>query len=311
MSHHHTVRNDILIHWTGRCIQRDHTALNQQQRKAYIDRLRSSRHGLWMNLDLIKLLHEPNNQNKPFRWPITCFTEIDLESTDRHTQHYGCLGIGFSREFVMKRYGAPVSYVRGMKERDCKGAKDCISPHLLKLLGVLDFLWGETSKPSNISKYEQLIQAIDLEQFMRNEFPDTELTTIGSSSNTGFNRNIFEILLSSIITCAIFAKVMSDKECDNTYQRLDEAEWRIPWKTRIDPDIDPPIKPVNSLQSGKDPIAKITFYASDVKALILPDEGTLKMFRDDQELIDWFGKDRLHLVGTVAKCLDGTYKLPK
>jgi len=31
----------------------------------------------------------------------TCFTEIKLSATNKHTQAYGCLGFGFERSFVI------------------------------------------------------------------------------------------------------------------------------------------------------------------------------------------------------------------
>jgi len=165
-----TVRSDLLVHWTGKCIQRDHEALNQQQRQEYIERLCSVLDaGLWINCMDIEIFHETPNQSMSFPWPATSFTEIKLLEAERHIGYYGCLGFCFTREFVMKRNGAPVLYVRGTKEQESKGASDCISQHFIKLLGVLDFLMRATSNPHHLgyAEFIKFIQDIRLEQFLQ------------------------------------------------------------------------------------------------------------------------------------------------
>ena len=50
---------------------------------------------------------------------MTCFTEIRLSASDVHAQQYGRLGFGFSRRFVIERYGGPVHYIYGgYEDRD-------------------------------------------------------------------------------------------------------------------------------------------------------------------------------------------------
>jgi hypothetical protein len=39
-----------------------------------------------------------------------CFTEIRLSQAEDHSKRYGKLGVGFSREFILKRSGRPVIY---------------------------------------------------------------------------------------------------------------------------------------------------------------------------------------------------------
>jgi hypothetical protein len=44
--------------------------------------------------------------------PLTCFTEIRLSVAETHARRYGLAGIGVGREYVLRRHGGPVHYVR-------------------------------------------------------------------------------------------------------------------------------------------------------------------------------------------------------
>jgi len=115
-------------------------------------------------------------------------------------------------------------------------------------------------------------------------------------------------LLNSVITCAIFVKTMSDKDCKYAYQRLDEAEWRIPWTTNLEKvKVDPRMVNVNPPKSKVKPTARIPFFAKDLKVLILPDECTRKMVCDNQEIMDRVGNERK--ITTIEKCLNGEFDL--
>jgi len=41
-----------------------------------------------------------------------CFTEIKLSLARKHAKRYGSLGLGVDRDFVLKRYGNPVFYIK-------------------------------------------------------------------------------------------------------------------------------------------------------------------------------------------------------
>ena len=302
-----TVRSDLLVHWTGRCIQRDHKALDQPQREKYIKRLcQILDHGLWMTYLHIDIFHEPSDETLSYWWPGTCFTEIKLPQAKRHIGYYGCLGFGFTREFVMKRYGAPVLYVSGTKERKCKGAGDCISPHFFKLLRVLTFFEHKTFDSGHLgyTEFTKFIQDIKLEQFLQDKSLDKRPA-----------ENIFAYLSSSIITCALFVKKMSDEKCENAYQRLDEAEWRIPWTTKLEElKVDPRMVNVNPPLPGvskqTNPAAKIPFCPSDLEVLVLPDECTRKMVLDNHDILNRFGTERPRIISritTVADCLNDKF----
>jgi hypothetical protein len=107
-----TLRSDFLIHWTGRCIQTNYRCLNDTQREQYVDRLLGTlKGGLWMMPTKEEFRLDAGGCLKYNEVPATCFTEIKLSATHKHTQHYGCLGFGFKRSFVIRQCGQPVQYV--------------------------------------------------------------------------------------------------------------------------------------------------------------------------------------------------------
>jgi len=103
---------------------------------------------------------------------------------------------------------------------------------------------------------------------------------------------------------------MSDEDCEYAYQRLDEAESRIPWTTKLEEvEVDPRMVNVNAKHHTfpcPNPAARIPFYPSDLEVLVLPDECTRQMVLDDQNILNWFGTE-LPRITTVADCLDGKF----
>lgn len=226
------------------------------------------------------------------------FYKIKLSQTKKHTKRYGCLGFGFTRQFVMDRFGAPVLYVPGDKETKDSRDLDTISPHLLKLYYVLDFLTSKTIKEIKKGPYDatlELIENCSFNEFIENIRLAEFLEEHGydkDSQNKRDPRSIFFYLRASIITCAIFIKRMSDEECEHKFKLLDEAEWRIPYITpgKSRSLIKPPIKDVYPLESKENPKAKIPFYPDDLKVLIFPDDGTRRMALDDDYFQCWLKK---------------------
>lgn len=107
-----TLRSDFLIHWTGKCIQTNYRCLNDKQRVRYVDRLLGTlKGGLWMMPTREEFILDVGERLNYDGVPATCFTEIKLSATHKHTQHYGCLGFGFKRSFVIRQCGQPVQYV--------------------------------------------------------------------------------------------------------------------------------------------------------------------------------------------------------
>ena len=212
------LRSNFLVHWTGRDIECKHSKCADKNVRAttYVDRLSSTlKHGLWMTKNTIDKLYVPQtcSPDLSYQWPMTSFTEIKLSQTQVHTKNYGCLGFGFTREFVMDRNGAPVQYVPGNKN-------DIIADHAYKLRIVLNFLheWVEKNDPcgSSIPFLSNLKKFLACKDYI---------------GNANAPWDIFKDLRSSINTNILFMKPMSTLECPKDFRNLEELEWRIPWLT--------------------------------------------------------------------------------
>jgi len=267
------LRSNFLVHWTGRDLEEKYPFHSEAKHAEYLHRLIGTlREGLWMKDQPIELYDESSSHTKRFLWPATCFTEIKLSQTKKHTERYGCLGFGFTRQFVMDRYGAPVLYVPGDKECDRDSGRhrnlDTISPHLLNL-------------------YEELGSLASRTQLQE-----------------------FYTLRASAATVAIFIKKMSDKDT-HKFELLDEAEWRIPYTTKPNPCIKPPIDylvPYSDLELSRqeperEPKAKILFCPDDLKVLIFPDDCTRRMASNDEFFQCWLKRrDGFPIMATVEEC---------
>lgn len=55
-----------------------------------------------------------------------CFTEIRLSQAEAHAERYGKLGIGFARDFIMKKGGRPVIYIPHKTDPNGRLLEDCI-----------------------------------------------------------------------------------------------------------------------------------------------------------------------------------------
>jgi len=306
-----TVRSDFLVHWTGgKDIEEEYADTESKdyqdkgaRREKYIIRLRTTlEDGLWMNSVDIGLHSEPDGGLwETIHWPATCFTEIKLSNVDEHAQMYGFLGFGFTRQFVMERCGGPVIYVPGIKELDL-GAMDVVSHHFHKLIKVIWFLAQRTTIlkpldsqtgvviPEEISEFTEFVSAIGLGKF---------LVDSGYLDRSEDPRVIFDNLRSSLITCAVFVKVMSDSDCYRNFQRLEESEWRIPYtKLMVD-------KGKIRKTGMVEPAGKIPFNNNDLKVLIFPDEETRREALDDPYINSWLFTKPIKppVIATVKECL--------
>jgi hypothetical protein len=121
-----TLRSNIIAYWTGGDIEADYKNPEkpkyygncEARRAAYLKRLKGTllgspesggKAGLWMKRKPITLYVKPN-LCPGTHWPYTCFTEAKREESRKHMEHYGYLGFGFSREFILRYYGAPSKF---------------------------------------------------------------------------------------------------------------------------------------------------------------------------------------------------------
>src|SRR5579862_4372518 len=101
------MRSDFLMHWHGKCIERDVSALTDAHRNTYVDRLADIlTNGFWMNTP-DERIEGRNGSWIEYKTPMTCFTEIRLSQATLHAERYGLLGIAVTRSLVLDRFGGP------------------------------------------------------------------------------------------------------------------------------------------------------------------------------------------------------------
>src|SRR4030095_9224196 len=107
------MRSKFLVHWTG---QVDFEPLVEaERREKYTQRLKDwYQNGLFARNvnELILRLPKPGQVDKIKMKHLArvCFTEIRLSQAARHSERYGKLGIGFTRDFIANKGGRPVFY---------------------------------------------------------------------------------------------------------------------------------------------------------------------------------------------------------
>ena len=184
------LRSNFLVHWTGKDIQTDYEHLCKKERKLYVDRLCTTLDdGLWMMPveEKFKLYARPEEDIEYEHVPATCFTEIRLSATNKHTQAYGCLGFGFERRFVIDQCGEPVQYVSEN------------SPIVRDMTILFDKL-----------KAKNLEEEIKLMNF-----------------NFCFLKNMSDGPECSEGSTCFLEKMSDCPYCSEDFAKLDEAEWRI------------------------------------------------------------------------------------
>jgi hypothetical protein len=122
MKYDYAVHSDFLIHWTGKDIDNEYdqqwyqsdksrTNKNNDVTEKYIKRLYDIlQFGIWMTSEKDPHLCLNGTSIDLPLTPKSCFTELKLSESRQHARHYGRLGIGFKRPFVIHRFGRPVVY---------------------------------------------------------------------------------------------------------------------------------------------------------------------------------------------------------
>ncbi|MFH1233765.1 MAG: abortive infection system antitoxin AbiGi family protein [Patescibacteria group bacterium] len=107
-----TIHSKFLIHWTGKDINPSTEKLDGEKRAKYLERLNNTlKAGLYMKPGE-ETIQGVDTKSITAGIARVCFTEIKLTQTEKHAKHYGSLGIGFNRNFVLEREGNPVFYVQ-------------------------------------------------------------------------------------------------------------------------------------------------------------------------------------------------------
>ena len=301
-----TLRSNFLVHWTGRDIQTDYKAIRkcELQSDLYVNRLvKTLNEGLWMtvNEEIIKgagdIQIEYNKEPFP-KVPMTSFTEIKLSEVEKHTQSYGCLGFGFSRNFVIELGGTPVQYVSSDEH-------DNITAHFFRQLKELEalenaLLWLDSHSNANDTKREykegwDRYWGLLLSKAMNN---------LGlANTHTGIqdiiahlikcqkkDDDIFKGLMRSISNNVLFVKRMWKNE-PGDFMNLDESEWRIVYGGQKNITDD----------KNEDHVHKIKFEPENLKVLILPDEITRQ--KALPHIQKWLSGLHLPIIAIIEECL--------
>jgi hypothetical protein len=192
--------------------------LDDAVRSKYVDALkRSLTQGLWVKTPGTpdRLGNVPGGTHFQVHRPIACFTEWQVNESLAHTTRYGRMGLGFPRDFVFKRGGHPIVYVKGIHSGD---------QYTKNMITLRDFLKD--------SRLEELFDADELEGHQRRldyithfakwaRRPPAPKVVIGrKSTKASVKRNA-----AARATAAAEAKFI--RRFGTLQEYLEEREWRI------------------------------------------------------------------------------------
>jgi hypothetical protein len=324
-----TLRSDTIVHWTGgKDIEADYKSPAkpkyygncEARRVRYLERLKGTltgspesngRQGLWMKEKPISCyIKNPHGGygRSGTAWPYTCFTEAKPEESLKHMEHYGYLGFGFSREFMLRHYGAPALYVPGVKEMPMVSGDDSdtiVSRHIVKIIKLSEFLRDKTVELKKrilylqqliprkgdpvYCKFEKFIKACHLQERLE------DLRTEGYIVREEKDWRLFPAIGGSALTIAVYLKAMSEEDSTHPFELMDEFEWRIPF--------------INGKKCFKatgltdlltSPPYVIPFGPCDLKIVIVPDREVRELALKDKDIFAWFGKS-FHKIKTVKQ----------
>jgi hypothetical protein len=163
------IHSDLLVHWTGKDIEKKYkpkweeqntSKIPQEVDDAYLRRLHDIlSFGFWMTKQPGWKL--PDGSIVPNAFCL-CFTELKLSQSRTHAIEYGRLGIAVKRPFLFARGGRPVIYYQ---PRSCKDAflyscsSDLKDKHLLQFFKQMDRCTGRHMKYDLYSESEWRIIA--------------------------------------------------------------------------------------------------------------------------------------------------------
>lgn len=140
------LHSKFLVHWTGKRFHKLTDPLNDELRNKYVETLINIlENGFEMGKGKEEIYDLDGKLLETFISRI-CFTEIKLSVARKHSQRYGSLGIGVDRDFVLKRYGNPVFYVKSGKSNVAVNANK-----------VLEFLKSNDPSGNILLEYRTLL----------------------------------------------------------------------------------------------------------------------------------------------------------
>jgi hypothetical protein len=267
-----------LFHWVGRGIEkavakREMTA--QEGRKKYLEYLGDN---LWHGLP-IKRPEDPEylggrKEYPALDLPMACFTEWALSESRAHTTRYGKMAYGFSKQWVMKYSGQPVSYYSGAKSGQFLKTLAATHQFLARLKQQPLSLASDGETPGWLKTgavTDELDRLFYLLHFTKPFAPPAERKKRSGSSVV---RKMVKAKGGARVPVVRAPRAVT-RPSGQLLEYLEEREWRIVrprWKT-LPPD------PLGRFDS------RLNFAAgTDLFSIVLPDHETVKMARDDEKI---------------------------
>lgn len=168
----------FLVNWTGTDFHSPISALDDNIRQKYIDRLTDIlTNGFLMrkNEEKAERIYDLDGQWVQAAIARMCFTETKLSLAKKHAQTYGNLGIGVDRQYVINRYGNPVFYVMNGNKSNIgvctRKVLDYLKEHDKAILAEFNILLGYLKKMGEPN-------ADDLQYYDELEWRITHLTRL-------------------------------------------------------------------------------------------------------------------------------------
>jgi len=204
------IHSKFLVHWAGKRFHIPTDPLNDDLRNKYVETLINIlENGFEMGKGREDIIDLDGNSLETFISRV-CFTEIKLSLAREHAKRYGWLGLGVDRDFVLKRYGNPVFYIKSGESNVPVNANK-----------VLNYLKSNGTADSILSEFRTLIAYFknmndqgsnDLKYYDELEWRVTHLNRLESAGRiTVVDRAKHQYLL-KIDPCDVKVLVFPDEE---------------------------------------------------------------------------------------------------
>lgn len=275
------VHRKQLFYWLGHHIDyptpdSKRITLDDASRGKYIESLkRALTQGLWLKTPGTpdRLGNVPKGSHFEVSRPITCFTEWQVNESEPHTTRYGRLGLGFPRDFVFKRGGHPVVYVKGIHSGD---------QYTKNLLTLRDFLndsrLSKTFDPDEIELHRRRLDYITHFAKWARKPPAPRLFPWRRSAKTPAKKSRPSLGAAGFIEEANFNRRFGAPQ-----ELLEEREWRIVHHSSFKKYFEKPGKEKPA------PDFYIPFQTGhELFTVVLPDNKTVNMVMNDKFFIRKF-----------------------
>jgi len=140
------IHSKFLVHWTGKRFHKPTDTIIDELRDKYVETLLNILENCFEMGKGKEEIYDLDGKILETFVSRVCFTEIKLSAARKHSRRYGSLGLGVERDFVLKRYGNPVFYVKSGESNVAVNANK-----------VLEFLKSNDSGSNILLDYRTLL----------------------------------------------------------------------------------------------------------------------------------------------------------